>query len=459
MSTFVQVRRDLVDLVPAPEERRTSRLLATLALAMMVLLEADWRSGEIAPWLMVAWGKAVSMPWRRVRLSADRLIGHELAEVRCTPFVGSWARIERDRLVHQRANTEERFVQVSPAAVGAMRAEHHLTWKQLGVLLALVLIADDRDWVVRGWTLKSLGDHLGTGHRTLRAILDRLAEAGLVEWAPHRGAHVSLAVPGAVAIVVGGVPPAGPKQHRERRQLAREAARDEGAPAALARHLLARLSLEGAPSATLVTELGELLGHTDATTIEAQLVAGGTLAGSASPMGALVARVRRLGPHLVAVAADAVAEHQRRQEAHEAGEAALKAERAERDARELERADQEGESRWLAGVLDDATLLELTGRCLVARPSLGAQILPASIRAASMATAITEAARAALASAPGLEPAQAVRAGTAAHLGTEAGDAPAGDAPAGDAGAPPPGRASLPRSRDGPTLAERIRDL
>jgi len=453
VSTFVQVRRDLVDLVPAPEERRTSRLLATLALAMMVLLEADWRSGEIAPWLMVAWGKAVSMPWRRVRLSADRLIGHELAEVRCTPFVGSWARIERERLVHQRANTEERFVQVSPAAVGAMRAEHHLTWKQLGVLLVLVLIADDRDWVVRGWTLERLCAHMGTGRRTLRAALDRLAEAGLVTWAPHRGAHVELAVPAAVAIVVSGGPSA-KRKDRKARRVVREAARDEGAPAALARRLVARFELTGAPSATLVAELGELLGRTEAATIEAHLVAGGTLAGSASPMGALVARVRRLRDHLVGVAADAVTEHKRRQGLCEAEEAVRRAEQAAEAARALEVANREDESRWLAGALDDATLHALTERCRVINPLLADPRLPGRIAAGAMAEAIAEAARAAVAGAAGLEPTDAVRTLTAAHLRPEATGTRADDA-----GAPLPATTALPRIRDGPTLAERIRNL
>ena len=457
MSTFVQVRRDLVDLVPAPEERRTSRLLATLALAMMVLLEADWRSGEIAPWLMVAWGKAVSMPWRRVRLSADRLIGHELAEVRCTPFVGSWARIERDRLVHQRANTEERFVQVSPAAVGAMRAEHHLTWKQLGVLLVLVLIADDRDWVVRGWTLERLCAHMGTGRRTLRAALDRLAEAGLVTWAPHRGAHVELAVPAAVAIVVSGGPSA-KRKDRKARRVVREAARDEGAPAALARRLVARFELEGAPSPTLVAELGELLGRTEAATIEAHLVAGGTLAGSASPMGALVARVRRLRDHLVGVAADAVTEHRRRQELREVEEAVRRAEQAAEAARALEVANQEDESRWLAGALDDATLHALTERCRAINPLLADPRLPGRIAAGTMAEAIATAARAAVAGAAGLEPTEAVGTLTAAHLRPEA-TTTTTDGTRADAGAPLPATTPLPRIRDGPTLAERIRNL
>jgi len=457
VSTFVQVRRDLVDLVPAPEERRTSRLLATLALAMMVLLEADWRSGEIAPWLMVAWGKAVSMPWRRVRLSADRLIGHELAEVRCTPFVGSWARIERDRLVHQRANTEERFVQVSPAAVGAMRAEHHLTWKQLGVLLVLVLIADDRDWVVRGWTLERLCAHMGTGRRTLRAALDRLAEAGLVTWAPHRGAHVELAVPAAVAIVVSGGPSA-KRKDRKARRVVREAARDEGAPAALARRLVARFELEGAPSPTLVAELGELLGRTEAATIEAHLVAGGTLAGSASPMGALVARVRRLRDHLVGVAADAVTEHRRRQELREVEEAVRRAEQAAEAARALEVANQEDESRWLAGALDDATLHALTERCRAINPLLADPRLPGRIAAGTMAEAIATAARAAVAGAAGLEPTEAVGTLTAAHLRPEA-TTTTTDGTRADAGAPLPATTPLPRIRDGPTLAERIRNL
>ncbi len=457
MSTFVQVRRDLVDLVPAPEERRTSRLLATLALAMMVLLEADWRSGEIAPWLMVAWGKAVSMPWRRVRLSADRLIGHELAEVRCTPFVGSWARIERDRLVHQRANTEERFVQVSPAAVGAMRAEHHLTWKQLGVLLVLVLIADDRDWVVRGWTLERLCAHMGTGRRTLRAALDRLAEAGLVTWAPHRGAHVELAVPAAVAIVVSGGPSA-KRKDRKARRVVREAARDEGAPAALARRLVARFELEGAPSPTLVAELGELLGRTEAATIEAHLVAGGTLAGSASPMGALVARVRRLRDHLVGVAADAVTEHRRRQELREVEEAVRRAEQAAEAARALEVANQEDESRWLAGALDDATLHALTERYRAINPLLADPRLPGRIAAGTMAEAIATAARAAVAGAAGLEPTEAVGTLTAAHLRPEA-TTTTTDGTRADAGAPLPATTPLPRIRDGPTLAERIRNL
>jgi len=457
VSTFVQVRRDLVDLVPAPEERRTSRLLATLALAMMVLLEADWRSGEIAPWLMVAWGKAVSMPWRRVRLSADRLIGHELAEVRCTPFVGSWARIERDRLVHQRANTEERFVQVSPAAVGAMRAEHHLTWKQLGVLLVLVLIADDRDWVVRGWTLERLCAHMGTGRRTLRAALDRLAEAGLVTWAPHRGAHVELAVPAAVAIVVSGGPSA-KRKDRKARRVVREAARDEGAPAALARRLVARFELEGAPSPTLVAELGELLGRTEAATIEAHLVAGGTLAGSASPMGALVARVRRLRDHLVGVAADAVTEHRRRQELREVEEAVRRAEQAAEAARALEVANQEDESRWLAGALDDATLHALTERYRAINPLLADPRLPGRIAAGTMAEAIATAARAAVAGAAGLEPTEAVGTLTAAHLRPEA-TTTTTDGTRADAGAPLPATTPLPRIRDGPTLAERIRNL
>ena len=133
-------------------------------------------------------------------------------------------------------------------------------------------------------------------------------------------------------------------------------------------------------------------------------------------MGALVARVRRLREHLVAVAADAAAERQHREEAR-------RAERAEREARAAAEADQEGESRWLAAALDDDALIGLAERCRAIDPGLCDQRLPARLVAASMAEAITAAARAALGETPSLEPAQAVRVGVAGHLGADSGEA------------------------------------
>jgi len=177
------------------------------------------------------------------------------------------------------------------------------------------------------------GAHLGTGHRTLRAILDRLAEAGLVEWqspsaqtaqmslVPPTGAPTCLAVPGQWRSWWAG-------PHRPGSRSTGSAASSPVRPPATrgrpppwpgtcspAPRWRGRL---GHPRDGVWRAAGPHRRHHHRGPAGGR----GDLAGSASPMGALVARVRRLGPHLVVVAADAVVadatEHQRRPEARPA---------------------------------------------------------------------------------------------------------------------------------------------
>jgi hypothetical protein len=419
---------------PEPGERRTARRLAAMVVGVICTLEASHVTGMVDPWPMVAWGEKLEMPWRRIRVAVDRLASAGLATVTTTPFRASSVVLPRGKWVHQRGG-DDRFVQLSGASVRALAAEHGLEWRELGVLLGLVLLADDRDWQVRGQTLTRLGELFGVGYRTLVAVLDALADRGLVTWQARRGQSCALAVPAGAAMAV--LPARGPAKHRsERRELARQTAHGEGPAVAVARKVIlsTRSGLDVPPSPTLTALLAELLARADAATIEGRLVAMGSLAGSRDAMAVLVDRARRLLVEMDVRAETAARERQAQAEAVAIDQAARQ---AARDAEDR----SVGESRWLGQVLDNDTLRKLRDAYAGGRPRGGRVVVPA------MAADIAAAARSAVAQYPTMAPEEAAREHALEFMAIDMGAGGADLAVA------------LPRVRAGPSLVDRLRRL
>lgn len=432
MSGFVQVRRDALRALPAPEGRRDGAHLAALVVALLAVLEGDWRTGRIEPWPMVAWARRISMPWRRVRRAADRLaeLGH--AQFACQRFRAGSIVLDRSRWVHARDRRSERFVQISPQALDAVAAEHDLDWEAMGVLLALVILADDRDWSVRDLTLACLSTELGVGFRSLKAAMGRLAAAGLLRFVPRPGRSCLITVMAGAVLVVG---PAGPPMRRgERRQLVRRTRRREGPVWDLAHRIVDRFGVEVPPSVAFVGALEDACTRLDAREVEQRIAAMGSLAQARDPMAVLTGRARRI-----------VDDHDRRRtdiaraRARDHEQAAAEAAHRAREEMNWER--DRGEDRWLARVLDDRQLEAFLNSF---RPGPVRAPMPA------VAAAIRVAARLAVAARPDEDPEQVVRTTGPAVVVMDAGAACV------DSSEP---AAVLPTARDGPTLTERLRSL
>jgi hypothetical protein len=419
---------------PEPGERRTARRLAALVVGVMCTLEASHVTGVVDPWPMVAWGEQLDMPWRRIRVAVDRLAEAGLATVTTAPFRPSAVLLPRGKWVHQRGG-DDRFVQLSGAAVRALVAEHGLEWRELGVLLGLVFLADDRDWHVSGQTLTRLGEVLGVGYRTLVAALEVLADRGLVIWQARRGQLCALAVPAGAAMVV--LPAPGRARHRsERRELARQTAHGEGPAVAVARKVMlsTRSGIDVPPSPTLTGLLADLMARADAATIESRLVAMGSLAGSRDAMAVLVDRARRLLVEMDVRADTAARERQAQAQAVAADQAAR---RAARDAEDR----SAGESRWLGQIFDDDTMRKLRDAYAGGRPLGERVVVPA------MAADIAAAARSAVAQHPTMAPEDAAREHALEFMAIDMGPGGADLAVA------------LPQVRAGPSLVDRLRRL
>lgn len=455
----------LYDALGTPAGRRTGHRASATYLALRLAGEASpgrcpkgpgdwqaWTQGRVWPFAVTAWAKDHALSYRRARkglqtCSTAGLLSFELrASGRPEP---GHVEVARDRIVHDRGQPEERFVQVSLPVLDAIAAEHGLDWLATALLIELLIRADQFTWQWSG-TLTAFGPSIGVGARSLRRALRRLESAGLVdELAITTGVGTSLRLAAGPGLVVGTfprhsaperppapqappggapTPPAPPKRH-ERRQAERDE-RHNGPGAQLAGRLLAHHHLNMRPSAALVVALEEALasGATSGHVLE-MLAARGGLAGAKDPMAVLVVRARQVGDEL---GAQAAADAERRATLDQA----QAAENAEWDARQAECTAGTEESRWLAQQLCDKHLEGL-------RDVIGSSLDHVSPLALDLAT------RARLRAEVGLEP----------ELGAV--EAIANAVSRVLAGGTAPGRpgGALPRCRDGPTLAERFRDL
>ena len=430
----MQVRRDALRALPAPTGRRTGAHLATLVVGLLVVLQSDWRTGTMDPWPMVAWGRRMAMPWRRVRRAVGELsaLGH--VELSCKRFRPSSIEIDRSRWIHCRDRHSERFVQLSPQAVREVAADHELDWRALGVLLALVILADDRDWSVRDLTLAGLSAELGIGYRSLKAALGRLAAAGLLSFLARPGRSCLVTVTAGAALVVG---PAGPPMRRAaRRRLGRQTCRQEGPIWDAAHRIADRFGFGLPPSSGFVQALGEACTRLDVVEVEHRILAMGSLAQARDPMAVLTARARRISEDVDRRRQE---DSQRRTRAEQGR--AMEAERRAQDQDQWER--QMGEDRWLARILEDDHLrMFLDRHC---RPTSPLTPMPA------VAAAICVAARRAVVAHPTENPEAVVR-----SMGTVEGVPVGGAYP--DVGHDRSG-VLLPIIRDGPTLTQRLRAL
>ncbi|MDE3206945.1 MAG: hypothetical protein KGQ66_22300 [Acidobacteriota bacterium] len=434
MSGFVQVRRDALRVLPAPGGRRTGAHLATLVVALLVVLESDWRTGAMDPWPMVAWGRRMSMPWRRVRRAVGELAALGHVELSCARFRPSSIEIDRSRWIHCRDRRTERFVQLSPQAAREVALEHELDWKALGVLLALVILADDRDWSVRGVTLGGLSADLGIGYRSLKAALDRLATAGLLSFLARPGRSCLVTVTVGSALVVG---PAGPPMRRgDRRRLGRQTRRQEGPVWDAAHRIVDRFGIGLPPSSGFIQAMEEAGTRLDVIDVEHRILAMGSLAQARDPMAVLTGRARRISEDM-----DRRRQEDSRRRARQEQERTVDAERRAQGQNEWER--QMGEDRWLARVLDDEQIRAF----LEDHRQFASAVTPMP----AVAAAIRVAARRAVVAHPMEDPEIAVR-----SMRIDDG-VPVGGAYA-DADHDGPD-VLLPTIRDGPTLTQRLRAL
>ncbi len=434
MSGFVQVRRDALRVLPAPAGRKTGAHLATLVVALLVVLESDWRTGTMDPWPMVAWGRRMSMPWRRVRRAVGELAAAGHVELSCARFRPSSIDIDRSRWIHCRDRRTERFVQLSPQAVREVASEHELDWKALGVLLALLILADDRDWSVRGVTLAGLSAELGIGYRSLKAALGQLATAGLLSFVARPGRSCLVTVTVGCALVVGATGP--PMRRGDRRRLGRQTRRQEGPVWNAAHRIVDRFGIGLPPSSGFVHALEEACTRLELNEVEHRILAMGSLAQARDPMAVLTSRARRISEDV-----DRQRQEDSQRRSRQEQKRAVEEERRAREQDEWER--QMGEDRWLAQVLGDEQLRAFLEDHRQSTSALTP--MPA------VAAAIRVAARRAVVARPTEDPKTIVRC-----MGIDEGIPACGAYPDVDHDGP---RALLPTIRDGPTLTERLRAL
>lgn len=446
--------------------RRTGQHLSTTYVALRLAGEASpgrapsgptdwqaWSEGRLAPFEITTWAKTHSLTYRRARagLGAAALAGLLSFELHAggRPVPGL-VTIARDRVVHDRSVSEERFVQLSLSCLDALVADHGLDWLATALLVALLLRVSESTWRWCG-TLAAFGVALGVGARSLSRGLRRLEAAGLIdELAITPGVGTSLRLVAAPGLVVAAsTRVAAPERPRGeeavlassagggapiKRQQRRQAERDEhrnGPAAQLAGRYLAhhRLTMRPSPALLAALEAALACGASPARVLEV-LAARGTLAGANDEMAVLVARARQVAEDLGTQAHDDAERRTAIEQLHAQ-------ENAEWDASQAENAAGIDESRWLARQIPDDDLRGL-------RDVLSGELAPATPVALDLAARTRL--RHAVALRPELVAAEAL-AGAVAYV--LAGGALSTDGVG----------AALPRSRDGPTLAERFRQL
>jgi len=347
---YVPVRLDAPSLLGAPNGRREAHHLSALSVGVALAEAVDWRTNTLEGFRSVAWASEHHMAWRRLRRALDHLGDAGVARAELRPFQPGTAtltaREEPTSLLHDRARADEHFVPLARGAVGAVSAEHSLSWVGAGLLLLLLLLCDHRSGELPEGrrTKTSLCERFGVGWRRLSAGLDSLASAGLIAFTVRRGGTMSLTLL-ARAALVAPTTPAQPRR-RDRRSIRREAAHGSGPAGEVAAKLVGHHGLIASPSPTLLAALADALttGVSGPALLE-RLAARGTLAGAADPMAVLVTRARQVKDELLA-ARDEV----ERRRAAEATERQRRAEAQADEERRRERA--EGEDRWIASVLD-----------------------------------------------------------------------------------------------------------
>ncbi len=436
---FVPIRLDAVDLIGRPAGRRDGHGLAALGVAVALAECADWRTDELAPFRSVAFAAQQRMPWRRLRRALDQLaacgVGHADLHLFHPGRVTLTPRTNRASLLHDRARAHERFVALARGSLAAIGDEHHLSWTATSLLALLLLLCDHRTAELPdGWTKSRLCDHVGVGWRRLSAALADLHHAGLVTYEARRGRPMALTLlarPALVAVTAATTP-----KRRDRRRIRNDARHGTGPAADVARRLVDHHQLAVPPSAALTQALADTLATgAAARTVLERLAARGTLAGVRDPMAVLVARARHLADELAA-ARHADDTRRRRQAEHRESQARHDADHTRR------RQQVEAEDRWLAATL----------RHLPDGTQLGLSPLVAT-RAVPVAAHIHAACTALVAHWANLDPAELV-ARWAQHPSPPDQLDTTGIALRTDLHGPP---GTLPRTRAGPTLTDRLR--
>lgn len=450
-----------------PEGRRSWRHLRSVRVAEVLAAEAmpttrgpgAWQHCRIEPYGIVAASKRPGMPpyytLRRVLGALERAGVTRWRRYQFPPGAHPPGRIDIDRyaVVHDPSVVGESYLQLRDSSVAQVAGEHHLANHEVGLLTRLCRMAEPSTWRWAG-TQCALAAELHASEQGLHTALMRFLRAGLVdEWSATPGVGTSFRVPVAPSLVVtpqrrspcspqragAGIPAqpatpapaAAPPKRHERRETPREAARElhHGARE-LAQRLVTHHGLAGRPSPSLVGALAAVLDAGVGRTRLLEAIAGrGSLTGASDPMAVLVTRARQVGTDLAAEAVEAQARR-------EATEAARAAERAAAQAEQVAMLVEAEASRGLAAQLEDGVLAEL-------RAAVGAG-RSVSLGPAALDAAIKDWARRAQAGRLDL------------GLGDAIGAALAGGALGDEAAA---AAVILPRCRDGPSLAERLRHL
>lgn len=436
------VRVDVPALVGAPVGRREGHHLAAISVGVQLACETDWRSDTLEPFCAVGWAAQHGLAWRRLRRALDQLSAANIAAVELHPFQPGKARItDREQptsALHDRSRADERFVALGREALAAIAAEHDLSWVAVALLVALLLVCDYRSGELSEgcWTKTALCETYGIGWRRLTHGLRELAAAGLITYCVRRGGAMSLALVARAALVVPTGPPKAPLR-RERRAIQRDAANGAGPGGQLASRLMAHYGLPGCASHALIAALGDALAAGLASEdLLGRLVARGNLAGAHDAMAVLVARARQVCAQL-----SAAREEQERRRKAQMDQMARQADvRADEEAR---RSTAQGEDRWLAQVLQ--------------RLPMGGDLgLPGGlVRPTMLAAQIHVSCAEVVARWPELDPAGLVSRWAARPCDSEALDV-SGLATRSGVECGTSGR--LPQARDGPSLAERLRN-
>jgi hypothetical protein len=446
-----------------PQGRRSWLRVRSVHVAEVLAAEAKpttrgvgaWQHCRIEPYGIVAASERPDMPpyytLRRVLGALERAGVMRWRRYQFPPAAHPPGRIDIDRyaVVHDPAVATESYLQLRDSSVAQVAAEHHLADHEVGLLTRLCRLAEPSTWRWVG-TQCALAAELHASEQGLHVALMRLRRAGLVdEWSATPGVGTSLRVSVAASLVVtpqrrapcsaeraGAASPAQPatpapaatppKRH-ERREAPREL--HHGA-CELAQRLVTHHGLAGRPSPSLVGALAAALDAGVGCTRLAEAVAGrGSLTGANDPMAVLVTRARQVGADLVAEAVESQARREATEAARAAGQAGARAE-------QVAMVVEAEASRGLAAQLDDGVLAELRAVVEAGRSvSLGAGALEATIK---------DWARRAQAGRLDLGLVDAIGAALAGGaLGDEAAAA----------------AVILPRCRDGPSLAERLRHL
>ncbi len=438
---YIPLRIDLPDLLGKPKGRKDGHYLSALGVGVRLAEVVDWRTNRVDEFSSVAFAKDQHMNWRRFRKALGYLVISELAKVNLKPFqfgtVELTSRENPNSLLHDQSRAKEQFVALSRGSLQSIASEHCLSWVASSLLVVLLLLVDHRSTQLEdNWTKTRLSNHFGIGWRRLSKGLNELEQAGLIQFQVKRGKPMRLTLLAREALVAITAPPT-PKRH-ERRQILRYSTKGTGLSHETCQKILSHHSISGSPSKALARAIGEALamGVSPDEIIE-RMAARGNLTSANDPIAVLVSRARQI----VVEISDSKKQAEKRQlREKESAEALLD----QKELEELQLSIYQDESRWLASAIE--VIPEVSELNISPLVSSSPRLLAAHIHARCSEL---------IAKFPELDPEELVRRwvsnpsepasmNVSGVIQSETGDLQPG---------------TIPRSRAGPTLVEKLLQL